>query len=428
MINESKYFNRSFLSSESFLLVNKRLIKIFGLDCAIFLSDLISKELYFENKNQIDSEGFFFNTQENRSEDTGLSPYKQTASIEKLKEINVLSVKRIGLPARQYFKINHDELKSHLLNFKGSFVKNLISETIYNKNKEIKSILKNTIASDDTDVIISHQIKRRVKPPIINFPVKRGTPCYEFVRSWNEGSGRHTKHDLLSESKTLKNIKRYYSQLSSGKFFKDKIFNPDWLKRNPSVNQKIKQWKETSYRFTTQELLDGITLSLLYFQEGNWPQNKSSVPKSLTDMIYNPRSQTSWFLKAMISPPGILSSFDSVDDLYPLFNGMVLDVIKEEQTPRAIGLINKFFSFLEETYQHTVNKNPDGLSYTDFIREFPNWEQFCVKYIHWVNDQEWITRKDWGCFDKDSGVVKKYFMEINQEYRFGDENFKIYTK
>ena len=118
------------LSSTAFLVLNKQLAKQIGLKAAVLLADLISKEEYFIAKGMTD--GWFFNTEANIEADTTLNSYHQRKCLKTLKEHNLIEVKRKGIPAKQYFKINEQQVLQILnnLSFKNS--------TTINKNKEIR--------------------------------------------------------------------------------------------------------------------------------------------------------------------------------------------------------------------------------------------------------------------------------------------------
>ena len=118
------------LSSTAFLVLNKQLAKQIGLKAAVLLADLISKEEYFIAKGMTD--GWFFNTESNIEEDTTLNSYHQRKCIKTLKKEGLIEVKRKGIPAKQYFKINEQQVLQILnnLSFKNS--------TTINKNKEIR--------------------------------------------------------------------------------------------------------------------------------------------------------------------------------------------------------------------------------------------------------------------------------------------------
>lgn len=122
------------LSSTAFLILNKQLAQQVGLNAAVLLADLISKEEYFIANGMTD--GWFFNTENNIEKDTTLNSYLQRKCIKILKEKQFIEVKRKGIPAKQYFKINEEQVLQNLnnLSFKNS--------TTINKNKEIKIINK----------------------------------------------------------------------------------------------------------------------------------------------------------------------------------------------------------------------------------------------------------------------------------------------
>jgi len=120
---------KQLLSSSAFLVLNKKLSKQLGLNCAVLLADLISKEEYFIQNGM--SDGWFFNTEKNIEEDTTLNPYQQRKCLKTLKNEGVIEVKRMGIPAKQYFKINEEQVIQILNNLS---VKN---STTINKNKSI---------------------------------------------------------------------------------------------------------------------------------------------------------------------------------------------------------------------------------------------------------------------------------------------------
>ena len=122
------------LSSSAFIVLNKELSRQVGLKEAILLADLISKEEYFIANGMTD--GWFFNTEANIEKDTTLTPYQQRKCLKTLKTNLVLETKRKGIPAKQYFKINEQQVIKLLNNLSAT---NLTS---INKNKEIRIINK----------------------------------------------------------------------------------------------------------------------------------------------------------------------------------------------------------------------------------------------------------------------------------------------
>ena len=122
------------LSSTAFLVLNKELARQVGLKEAVLLADLISKEEYFIANGMTD--GWFFNTESNIEKDTTLTAYQQRRCLKTLKDKGLIEVKRKGIPAKQYFKINEQLVVKFLNNLSAT------NFTTINKNKEIRIINK----------------------------------------------------------------------------------------------------------------------------------------------------------------------------------------------------------------------------------------------------------------------------------------------
>ena len=134
------------LSSSAFIILNKELARQVGLKEAVLLADLISKEEYFIDNGMTD--GWFFNTEANIENDTTLNSYQQRKCLKKLKEKGFIEVKRKGIPAKQYFKINKEQVLQILKNLSCK------KPTTINKNKEIKTINKYFKRPKDIEVKI----------------------------------------------------------------------------------------------------------------------------------------------------------------------------------------------------------------------------------------------------------------------------------
>tara|TARA_R110002153_G_scaffold9102_1_gene38070 strand:+ start:1175 stop:1843 length:669 start_codon:yes stop_codon:yes gene_type:complete len=135
---------KQLLSSTAFIVLNKELAKQVGLKEAVLLADLISKEEYFISKGMTD--GWFFNTEANIEADTTLNSYHQRKCLKTLKKFKIIETKRKGIPAKQYFKINEEQVLQILNNLSDK------NQTTINKNKEIK-ISNNTISNRRDDFV-----------------------------------------------------------------------------------------------------------------------------------------------------------------------------------------------------------------------------------------------------------------------------------
>lgn len=98
------------LRSDGSIIVNKKLARSLGIDAAIMYSEIISKQKYFEDRNQLTEDGFFFNTVENMQEDTTLSKDKQLRAIKVLKRHGLIQQSNRGIPQKRYFKVVENEI------------------------------------------------------------------------------------------------------------------------------------------------------------------------------------------------------------------------------------------------------------------------------------------------------------------------------
>jgi len=123
---------KSLLSSTAYIVLNKELARKIGLKEAVLLADLISKEEYFNKLGECKN-GWFFNTESNIFNDTTLTPRQQRKCLKTLKMHQIIEVKRMGIPAKNFFKINEHLVMQLLNNLSGEKV------TTFNNNKLIKN-------------------------------------------------------------------------------------------------------------------------------------------------------------------------------------------------------------------------------------------------------------------------------------------------
>ena len=109
------------IASDSFITVNKELIKQVGLEEAIIIGELASEFDYWQKNNGLTEDGYFFSTIENVEEKTTLSEHKQRKALKNLKELGLVDVRVKGLPAKRYIKLNEENI---LQLFQNKFLKN----------------------------------------------------------------------------------------------------------------------------------------------------------------------------------------------------------------------------------------------------------------------------------------------------------------
>ncbi len=97
------------LAQDNYILANKTVARLFGLDEAILLGELASEYRYWVKQGKL-TDGYFFSTVDNVKENTTLSDKRQRAAMNTLKEAGIVDVKLMGLPAKRYIKINAEQL------------------------------------------------------------------------------------------------------------------------------------------------------------------------------------------------------------------------------------------------------------------------------------------------------------------------------
>ena len=135
--------------STGFLIVNKKLIKLFGLIGAVVLSNYIDKYQYFKNARGSSFDGWFFLRHKDVMEHLQLKENAIIAVKKWFIKLEFLIVKRKGIPAKEWFFIDFEKLADYV--FQTSHegldpqkirgldiekIRGLIKET---KSKEIKS-------------------------------------------------------------------------------------------------------------------------------------------------------------------------------------------------------------------------------------------------------------------------------------------------
>lgn len=106
----------SMLSARNYIIANKEMAKLFGIEEAVLLGELCSELKYWAENGNTTAGGYFFSTVENVKENTTLSDRRQRSAIKTLKDAGILDVKLSGLPAKRYIKINEEQLAALLLN------------------------------------------------------------------------------------------------------------------------------------------------------------------------------------------------------------------------------------------------------------------------------------------------------------------------
>ena len=132
----------SILASDNYIVINRDLLKKYGINVTLMLCELASEYNYFDKNGMLD-DGMFFSTIDNIYEKTGLSKYQQTEALKVLNKIGIVKSVVKGIPAKRYFKIDVEELAKQIVNISPSSCKEigkLDSEKVETKNNNRKLI------------------------------------------------------------------------------------------------------------------------------------------------------------------------------------------------------------------------------------------------------------------------------------------------
>lgn len=102
------------LSSSGYIIVNKELIKVLGLHEAIILGELCSEYTYWENRNQLEDGEYFFSTRKNIEKNTGINSHYQRIAIRNMENKGILDIRKVGMPCKNYYKINENRIIEYL--------------------------------------------------------------------------------------------------------------------------------------------------------------------------------------------------------------------------------------------------------------------------------------------------------------------------
>lgn len=124
------------LSAGNYIVVNRTLINTYGLNAAVMLGELASECLYWSEREAV-ADGWFYSTIENVEHNTGLTAYEQRFALNKLAEAGLVEVKRRGMPAKRFIRIDGDAV---VKNFNNLMLKNLTTSDQKISHQEVKKL------------------------------------------------------------------------------------------------------------------------------------------------------------------------------------------------------------------------------------------------------------------------------------------------
>lgn len=190
------------ICSDGYIVVNKALIKEYGLNEALLLGVLASKQMYWKGRPDTETpDGFFYCTAKYIEEETTLSPHKQRNALANLEEMGIIETKLKGVPALKHFKILEDKLLKNL-NPRCEKISQLDVEK-FNGNNIKETILKNN------NNICANDIENFFESLWKEYPKKKGKGSVSFTQK--------RKLYKLGQEQMLRAILRYKNEIKKNK-------------------------------------------------------------------------------------------------------------------------------------------------------------------------------------------------------------------
>lgn len=194
------------LSSDGFIIINKRVAQEFGLQAAAIIGELCSEHKYWEAQGKL-KDGYFYSTQENIEANTTVGFSQQKRIMDKLEAANIISTKKEGCPAKKYYKINTEELtklfddsrivKSSILQSSNQALKN--NKQIEKENSSI-TINSNTTISDLSEYESHSYSPKEIRDDFLgSMPKKQKTKKQSLYSKCEDEIYCYTKHIDLQD-------------------------------------------------------------------------------------------------------------------------------------------------------------------------------------------------------------------------------------
>ena len=243
------------LRADGSIVINKNLMFSLGVHESIIYCELISKFTYFETREELTEDGFFFNTVDDLYLSTGLGAKTQKSAIKKLKDFQLIEYKVKGMPPKRHFKIANDT----------SIVLDLIE-----KGREQRDILKEKLRQD------ARTSKLRLLGGIKTSNMTELIPPNGSVNNTkpNNTNINNTKERYIilpnDEYACIKIYKDAFTQIYNKEHMKVSIDNyellKEWLNDLDSVGIEADDFAEGMYEYFEQlpNKNDGSIISFMY--------------------------------------------------------------------------------------------------------------------------------------------------------------------
>lgn len=367
------------LIKEAFLHLNKGIARETNLDCAALLADLLSKERYFSDKNELQKDGSFFNEQINIEWDTTLSPFRQRSSLKILRDKGFIETDLRGLPKRTYYKLNHENIVKVLI-YRGKEtspmeVKKLNSNKNNSNNSISKDIQVDEKSSNSSDSKNTKHIQPLLNPednPFKQYSYIDAFTKYVHVIDRNFIKVGGIKTAIRKDTVTMRTALRFIQQIQQGVFVKFNTIKTDGLLKDAD-------WSILDRKYNDQELEILFKKVSTRLKKIMNLQNDYKRPNTIPYLPYlflNERSHMSYFVYLACCP---LQKVNKAREKSIVTN-LMISLTKLD--PKFKELSNKIYNVTE------IDKlePEDQLKYWANIRAMMEWRTRNKRKLAPLND------------------------------------------
>lgn len=164
------------LSTDGFIIYNKKLARTIGTNPAILLGYLCSEYNFYSSNGQLDN-GMFFCTREKIKYNTGLTETEQRTATKKLKELGIIETELKGMPSKTYYKINETNINVFLSSEETvqQGLRNPNNKALENLTTRPKESSRHDIRNPYTNNNINNNLKQNTKDNIKKISKKADT-------------------------------------------------------------------------------------------------------------------------------------------------------------------------------------------------------------------------------------------------------------
>ena len=375
--------------TDAFLAINKKLIKVLGLEKALFISNLIDKYKYFQKREMLTEDGAFYNTHEDQIYEIGLTEYQIRKCKKELIKMGILKTEKRGVPAKEFYFINFQLLIAMVfgkeLNIEGLDLTktkgldltktegqdltktegHLYNKTKDNKTKDNKNILHFDLNSEiegKQDKNSRYYVPLTEKLASIIRKNERINVTPQKIASWTRAIKKLVETDGVS-------IQRVQAAL-------------DWYEENIGGQYVpvIKNGFDLRSKFINLERAmrrAGVTPG----QPKTSPTDTSKDPKKVLQRFFRSKDLANVFYRDCYEPAEVL------------FEGTV------DGGTLAETLLNLYSQIKEKQEQ-----NLSG----DLVRLLPGPMELIARYIDWIRDNTWITDIRLDLFDLNHSLFSRF--------------------